>query len=595
MVTVGLCENRLASAIGELESAKGQVSENLLDPYASGESASEQIHQLQQRQEAILSHISRIEEALSMVRERHNLLIQQISTSTSQETDLHAYEAFAEEHNLNQVQVEAETLLHTLKAIAGVDSETLHSIRIQQLDNTIHEGPTTTQATTTSQHPSGPPQTTHDPSHTVADLQSETVQQLDNLHVETPIQQTVTTIKPVKKSAVASHRPHLSIQLEKLRLPTFDGDATKFQHFWCSFELAVHNDDSIDLNMKYLYLQSLIKGEAKVVLQDLVPGECNYYHLVQTLKKRYDCPRKTRALLHHQLYQLPPSTDAASDMRSTWFRVSGILHSLQRFEDLNKVVSIIDLVRSKFPLVIQEKLNDAEFQRGTDFDLKQAMVHLDNIISSRERFEYTCARSNIFNVNRDQNAHNPQSCSQSLNVNYDPSRCCFCNSPLHNSRRCEQQNPAVIRRKIVSLQGLCWKCFDQGHRQNNCNYPSCRNCGGNHHQLLCTSPRRGQRPFSDHKQLSTSELRSSRTCHWPPENSPRTRSPARDGRRSRDCSRDHSYQSRKSSGHRSLLEATSSSPAGRRTSELPVRESTHSQSSVDSSVHLVVLDSDHKN
>ncbi|EYC23782.1 hypothetical protein Y032_0015g2828 [Ancylostoma ceylanicum] len=436
MVTVGLCENRLASAIGELESAKGQVSENLLDPYASGESASEQIHQLQQRQEAILSHISRIEEALSMVRERHNLLIQQISTSTSQETDLHAYEAFAEEHNLNQVQVEAETLLHTLKAIAGVDSETLHSIRIQQLDNTIHEGPTTTQATTTSQHPSGPPQTTHDPSHTVADLQSETVQQLDNLHVETPIQQTVTTIKPVKKSAVASHRPHLSIQLEKLRLPTFDGDATKFQHFWCSFELAVHNDDSIDLNMKYLYLQSLIKGEAKVVLQDLVPGECNYYHLVQTLKKRYDCPRKTRALLHHQLYQLPPSTDAASDMRSTWFRVSGILHSLQRFEDLNKVVSIIDLVRSKFPLVIQEKLNDAEFQRGTDFDLKQAMVHLDNIISSRERFEYTCARSNIFNVNRDQNAHNPQSCSQSLNVNYDPSRCCFCNSPLHNSRRC---------------------------------------------------------------------------------------------------------------------------------------------------------------
>ncbi|EYC05659.1 hypothetical protein Y032_0081g1507 [Ancylostoma ceylanicum] len=50
--------------------------------------------------------------------------------------------------------------------------------------------------------------------------------------------------------------------------------------------------------MKYLYLRSLLMGDGKVVLQDLEPSEDNYYHLVRALKKRNDCPKMNRALLH---------------------------------------------------------------------------------------------------------------------------------------------------------------------------------------------------------------------------------------------------------------------------------------------------------
>ncbi|RCN24777.1 hypothetical protein ANCCAN_29520, partial [Ancylostoma caninum] len=253
--------------------------------------------------------------------------------------------------------------------------------------------------------------------------------------------------KPIVDTNEVSTRPHLSIQLEKLALPTFDGDITKFQQFWCSFELAVHKDENIDLNMKYLYLQSLLTGDAKAVLQDLEPSQDNYHHLVRALKKRYDCPRMNRALLHQALQELPTASDVGSDMRSTWFRISGILHSLKRYEDLNKVLSIIDLVRSKFPLVIQEKLNDAEFQRGTDFDLQQVMVHLDNIISSREKFELSCPRPAVSVSSRDHSAERqrsrssprPRSRSKSPSVTYDPSKCCFCDSSSHSSRRCDQR------------------------------------------------------------------------------------------------------------------------------------------------------------
>ncbi|KAK6027187.1 hypothetical protein OSTOST_06783 [Ostertagia ostertagi] len=67
-------------------------------------------------------------------------------------------------------------------------------------------------------------------------------------------------------------------------------------------------------------------SEAQVVLQDLDPNECNYLELVRALKRRYDRPYKTRATLHKQLQQLPTARNNGQDLRSTWFRISGILH-----------------------------------------------------------------------------------------------------------------------------------------------------------------------------------------------------------------------------------------------------------------------------
>ncbi|RCN39993.1 hypothetical protein ANCCAN_14071 [Ancylostoma caninum] len=175
--------------------------------------------------------------------------------------------------------------------------------------------------------------------------QVDPVIQLEDLHLSPIGHEMANFNKPIADTNVVSTRPRLSVQLEKLALPRFDGDITKFQQFWCS---SVHKDEKIDLNMKYLYLQTLLTGDANVVLQDLEPNQDNYHHL-----------------------ELPTASDFGSDMRSTWIRISGILHSLRRYEDLNKVLSIIDLVHFF----------------GTDFDLQQVMAHLDNIISPREKFE----------------------------------------------------------------------------------------------------------------------------------------------------------------------------------------------------------------
>uniref|UniRef100_A0A183GRJ5 Retrovirus-related Pol polyprotein from transposon TNT 1-94 n=1 Tax=Heligmosomoides polygyrus TaxID=6339 RepID=A0A183GRJ5_HELPZ len=167
--------------------------------------------------------------------------------------------------------------------------------------------------------------------------------------------------------------PQPLMQLDKLPLESFSGDITQFHSFWSAFELAVHNNFSIPSVYKFPYLRGLLKGDARIVLQDLDPDECSYADLVQALKRRYDRPHRTRARLHMQLKQLPRSGPLGSELRETWFRISGILHGLRKFEGFK--------------------------MKGEDFDLDAVMRHLDNIIASKEKYEDSTILNEDYAVN----------------------------------------------------------------------------------------------------------------------------------------------------------------------------------------------------
>lgn len=66
----------------------------------------------------------------------------------------------------------------------------------------------------------------------------------------------------------------------------------------------MHNDPNVNPVHRYLYLKSLLKGGAQIVLQGLDPGRDNYNQLVSLLHKRFNRPLKTRATLNKQVQQL---------------------------------------------------------------------------------------------------------------------------------------------------------------------------------------------------------------------------------------------------------------------------------------------------
>ncbi|EYB95456.1 hypothetical protein Y032_0159g3269 [Ancylostoma ceylanicum] len=161
--TVASYTGRVTKAIEDLDSAMKQVSSTLLDPYVSDASASEQFHQLQERQLSFLFHISQVKTALSILRERVNVLSYHVASSNSPE-DQSAYDAFVNEHNLTQIQVEAESLLQTLQANRDADKDTLQSLRIHRLATVISEDNTTAPELTHT--PQRSPERIHTTPHT---------------------------------------------------------------------------------------------------------------------------------------------------------------------------------------------------------------------------------------------------------------------------------------------------------------------------------------------------------------------------------------------------------------------------------------------
>ncbi|VDP16658.1 unnamed protein product [Heligmosomoides polygyrus] len=205
-----------------------------------------------------------------------------------------------------------------------------------------------------------------------------------------------------------------------------------------------------------------------------------------------------------QLKQLQRSGPSGSELRETWFRISGILHGLRKFEDFKMVLPILDLVKGKFPQEIQTKLHDFEFQKGEDFDLDAIMRHLDNIIASKEKYE----DSTMLNEDYAVNVSIPQRGRTTTPSprRHDTNICHFCDSPEHETAQCYVKIPLFIRRRRVRALALCYICLRQGHAATTCERRPCQYCGTQHHERLCENrKRRSRTPHSRDSSRSQEE------------------------------------------------------------------------------------------
>ena len=66
------------------------------------------------------------------------------------------------------------------------------------------------------------------------------------------------------------------LKLPKLKLPKFDGDVLKFQHFWNQFEAAVHDNDNVPAVQKFTYLRSVLEGVAYHTIEGFEVTSTNY-------------------------------------------------------------------------------------------------------------------------------------------------------------------------------------------------------------------------------------------------------------------------------------------------------------------------------
>ena len=76
------------------------------------------------------------------------------------------------------------------------------------------------------------------------------------------------------------------IKLPDIKLPTFDGEPSKWIQFWGQFQ-KIHDSGEIVEQDKYQFLLSATSGKARVLVDSYPPTAGNYEKVVECLKKRF--------------------------------------------------------------------------------------------------------------------------------------------------------------------------------------------------------------------------------------------------------------------------------------------------------------------
>jgi len=76
-------------------------------------------------------------------------------------------------------------------------------------------------------------------------------------------------------------------KLLQIVLPKFNGEITKFQAFWDSFESAINRNPNLSEVDKFNDLTALLEGTAACSIQGLPPSEANYHAATEILMERF--------------------------------------------------------------------------------------------------------------------------------------------------------------------------------------------------------------------------------------------------------------------------------------------------------------------
>ena len=289
-----------------------------------------------------------------------------------------------------------------------------------------------------------------------------------------------------------------SVKLPRLELPKFSGELTQWQSFWDLFAAMV-DDSSLPAISKFTYLQSLLEGEAKSVIQGLSLTALNYTVACKLLKERFGKPERIifahiQALLCLSMPSKPQGSKYyVSALRKMQDELQTHIRSLEALGVSGDEYGLFltPVILSRLPGDI--RLEWSREGSGHESDLAWLMTFLTKEIERRERSDSfkdvstTSGADNRSVREFEKRKASPSSASalQSLSET-SASGCGFCNK-FHASEKCFkvlQLSPAERQEKIRSAE-LCFVCLKKGHISKGCK-ARCVKCKGNHNVLLCS-------------------------------------------------------------------------------------------------------------
>ena len=238
------------------------------------------------------------------------------------------------------------------------------------------------------------------------------------------------------------------VKLPKLVPKTFNGDLTKWEAFWSTFESSIHLNPTLSAVDKFTYLNSLLEGPAMRAVAGLKLSAGNYTEAIDTLKKRFGNKRQIISRHMDTLLELE-SVSSVNNIRAlrrfhdqVEFQVRSLKSLDVPLDSYGNLLSFLFMNRlpQELRLIISREVGDAEW----NFD--QLMGIVEHEISACERSSSSSGGSHV-------------PTTAALLTGDGQLKCSYCRQG-HSSASCDVVTDTSQRKVILKrAAGRCFVCL----------------------------------------------------------------------------------------------------------------------------------------
>ncbi|CAJ0592998.1 unnamed protein product [Cylicocyclus nassatus] len=163
-------------------------------------------------------------------------------------------------------------------------------------------------------------------------------------------------------------------------IPIFNGDIEAFSEFWDIFSTAVHDSNTVSAAVKFMYLKSVLKGDAARIIAGLKATAENYDTAVRTLVDTYDRPEILKSRLWDKLIHQPQALDSADSQRATLRALQETWYQMKKVNENSSSIATLKTIRSKFPWRTREKVGELKDEGDTSWTVDELLTTLGTII-----------------------------------------------------------------------------------------------------------------------------------------------------------------------------------------------------------------------
>ena len=298
----------------------------------------------------------------------------------------------------------------------------------------------------------------------------------------------------------SSKKSSKRVQLPKIPLKTFSGDVLKFQEWWESFEVAVHEEEAIKNVMKFNYLRQLLEGNAASVIAGIPLTAKNYAEAVSLLHERYGNKQVLISGHIDKLLNLSPVTSNTDTkkLRELHDEIEVNVRCLKNLDIASSTYGpvLVNIIMSKLPedikLIVSRAMasvNSLGMGCSDEWKIDELLKSLKQEIESREMcyFVSHSRNSELGTGKKYQEKFSAASLVTSTDTysSHPGTKCVFCDQS-HASWKCSVVTEISSRKNILRKRGRCYICLERNHISPRCpsNY-KCVKCKGRHNVSLC--------------------------------------------------------------------------------------------------------------